>query len=189
MAWIEGNRFLSMAEMENNARIIWNYLGSKGWSINAVAGMLGNMQHESSINPKIWEALTVDYSRGYGLTQWTPATKLFNWAGTDNPTGEQELDRIIYESENELQWFYNGEVGEAPPITFKEFTTSLEPPSTLARYFLYFYEHPADPIGQRPIREADGNYWYEFLSGEPPPEPPTPTSYKKMPIIYYLKRW
>lgn len=127
MAWIEGNRFLTMSEMENNARIIWNYLGSKGWSINAVAGMLGNMQHESSINPKIWEALTVDYSRGYGLTQWTPATKLFNWVGTDNPTGEQELDRIIYESENELQWFYNGEVGESPPITFKEFTTSTEP--------------------------------------------------------------
>lgn len=189
MAWIEGNRFLSMTEMENNARIIWNYLGSKGWTINAVAGMLGNMQHESSINPKIWENLTVDYNRGYGLTQWTPATKLFKWAGTDNPTGEQELDRIIYESENELQWFYNSEVGEAPPITFKEFTTSLEPPSTLARYFLYFYEHPADPIGQRPIREGDGDYWYEFLSGEPPPKPPAPTSYKKMPIIYYLKRW
>lgn len=30
MAWIGGNRYLSHSEMENNATIVWNYLGSKG---------------------------------------------------------------------------------------------------------------------------------------------------------------
>lgn len=38
--------------MQVNARYIWAYLQAKGWTLNAVAGVLGNMQSESSINPR-----------------------------------------------------------------------------------------------------------------------------------------
>ena len=43
---------LNMSQMEINATYIWKALGSQGWTLNAVAGMLGNMQSESSINPR-----------------------------------------------------------------------------------------------------------------------------------------
>lgn len=184
MAWIGGNRYLSQSEMENNATIIWNYLGSKGWTLNAVSAILGNMQSESTINPNIWESLTIDYSRGYGLVQWTPATKYIDWAGADWENGDKELDRIIYEVDNGLQWFSNPNAPIVnPPITFKEFTTSTEPPSTLANYFLWYYEHPAVTI--QPIRAEQANAWYEYLSGKPP-EPPTGKQ-GKLPIWAYCR--
>ena len=43
---------LNMSQMKVNATYIWNYLREQGWTLNAVAGMLGNMQSESSINPR-----------------------------------------------------------------------------------------------------------------------------------------
>ena len=43
---------LNMSQMEINAIYIWRALSSKGWTLNAVAGMLGNMQSESAINPR-----------------------------------------------------------------------------------------------------------------------------------------
>lgn len=165
MAWIGGNRYLSQTEMENNASIVWNYLGSKGWTLNAVSAILGNMQSESTINPNIWESLTVDYSRGYGLVQWTPASKYIDWAGADWENGDKELDRIIYEVDNGLQWFSNPNAPIVnPPITFKEFTTSTEPPETLADYFLWYYEHPAITI--QPNRSEQAITWFNFLGGE-----------------------
>lgn len=179
MAWIGGNRYLSHEEMENNATIIWEYLSAEGWTIEAVSAMLGNMQTESTINPNIWENLTVDYERGYGLTQWTPATKYIDWAGADWENGNRELDRLIYEAENGVQWFRNPSAPIVePPITFKEFSTSTDDVTTLANYFLWYYEHPADPI--QPIRAAQALEWYEYLGGIP-----VPTKSTKMPIWMY----
>ena len=43
---------LTMEQMKVNAIYIWNYLREQGWTLNAVAGMLGNMQSESAINPR-----------------------------------------------------------------------------------------------------------------------------------------
>ena len=41
-----------MEQMQVNASYIWAYLQAQGWTLNAVAGMLGNMQSESAINPR-----------------------------------------------------------------------------------------------------------------------------------------
>ena len=73
MAWISGNRYLSLSEMQNNVDIIHYFFRSAGWTDNAIAAMLGNMQSESTINPGIWEGLD-PYAGGYGLVQWTPYT-------------------------------------------------------------------------------------------------------------------
>lgn len=48
-------RILDEEEQKINARYIWQYLGMRGWTLNAVAGMLGNMQSESFINPNMYE--------------------------------------------------------------------------------------------------------------------------------------
>lgn len=178
MAWISENRFLSLNEMENNAKLFSDYFLSKGWSLNAICGMLGNIQTESNINPGIWEGLIEgNLEGGYGLVQWTPATKYINWAGSNYQDGYKQCDRIIYEKDNSLQWISTS----LYPMTFEEFSTSDLPVELLADMFLKNYERPFDD--NQPIRGTQALYWYEFLKGS------TPTiKAKKMKWIYYMKR-
>jgi hypothetical protein len=174
-----GNRFLSLEEMTPNAQYIMDYLTSRGWTRQSVAGMLGNMQTESTINPQIWQGLhsyastpyvTVQ-GQGYGLVQWTPFNKYTIWArdnGYPYSWMDSQLKRIEYEVANNIQWFggYSGE------MSFAEFTQSVETPTYLAQVFISTYEHPADPI--QPSRGTQAEYWYSTLldhGGEPPPPP------------------
>ena len=47
---------LNMTEMKINAKIIREILMvNGGWTINAVCGVLGNLEAESTINPGRWE--------------------------------------------------------------------------------------------------------------------------------------
>ena len=178
MAWIYGNRYLDADEMLNNAQIVQEYGLASGWTPNAICAILGNMQTESSINPGIWESLT-PYSGGYGLVQWTPYTKYSNWAGIGwQNNGDKQLERIDYEAAHNEQWFYNAEIGQAPPYSFSAFLADdTTPIATMANYFLWFYEHPADPI--QPARGQQALAWYAALDwdvppGPEPPEPPEP---------------
>lgn len=180
MAWIGGNKYLSMEEMQNNAQMLSAYFLSHGWTLNAISGMLGNMQSESTINPQIWEGLIEgNLEGGYGLVQWTPATKYINWAGSDYMLGDRQCDRIIYEIENNLQWISTTQF----PMSFQEFSTSTDTSYNLGLAFLANYERPLDP--NQPIRGEQAEYWYNYLGGITPP--PT-TTRKKMPIYFYLKR-
>ena len=56
--WISANRYLSTAEMQNNAEMVSQYGTLHGWSLNAIAAICGNMQSDSGITPGIWERLT-----------------------------------------------------------------------------------------------------------------------------------
>lgn len=181
MAWISGNRFLSMDEMKNNAILIRDRLLQDGWSITAICGILGNMQSESSINPGIWEGLNEgNLQGGYGLVQWTPATKYINWAGANYQDGYRQLERINFEVDNNLQWIATTEY----PLSFADFKISTDTPYTLAMAFLRNYERPFNP--NQPIRGEQANFWYEYLMGVPPE--PTPTATRKMPLYFYMKR-
>lgn len=181
--WISKNAYLSQGEMENNALLVWSFFGSKGWTREAVSAMLGNMEHESTINPGIWESLLV-YGGGYGLVQWTPYTKYSVWAGADwENNGNKQCERIVYEVENGLQWFSNQEAPIVdPPITFKQFSVSTLPVETLANYFLWYYEHPAVTI--QPSRATSARKWYDFLDGV---DPSPFRTRRKMPLWMYLR--
>lgn len=159
--WITGNRHLTITEEQNNAALLWQFFHLQGWSMQSVAAMLGNMQTESNINPGIWEGLD-PFVGGYGLVQWTPYTKYSDWAGEDwMDNGPLEMQRIIYEKENGLQWYPT----ETYPMTFDEFSQSTESPGTLAMAFLYNYERPSDL--DQPDRATQAEYWFEFLGGVP----------------------
>ena len=43
---------LTLEQMKINAEYIAKSLLSSGWTLQAICGMLGNMQSESSINPR-----------------------------------------------------------------------------------------------------------------------------------------
>lgn len=162
MPWISGNRYLSIDEMTVNAQEIMNQLTSRGWTKNAVAGMLGNMQTESTINPGVWESLSPNVNNGYGLVQWTPATKLISWAeseGLDYTSGDAQLQRIDWEVANNQQWIATS----LYPMSFQEFKVSTLTPEYLAQVFIRNYERPRNP--NQPIRSTQARYWYDNLEG------------------------
>lgn len=182
MPWIGGNYYLNQSQMENNALLVAQFGYQHGWTKNAISAMLGNMQAESGINPGIWEELNDDpndfyntHGRfpGYGLTQWTPYTKYASWAvvnGYDpwQNNGPGEMARIAYEEAHNEQWSRNDELGIDPPITLTEFMHSTDNINTLSNYWLWFYEHPADPgPTTQAIRQANTNYWFNFIPDNP----------------------
>ena len=146
-----------------NAKYVYQYLTSRGWSPQAVCGMLGNMETESTINPGIWQNLDAgNTSLGFGLVQWTPSTKYTSWCnkrGIDPSSMLSALKRIEWELENGEQYYPT----DAYPLTFREFKTSEESPSYLAQAFLLNYERPADQT--QPARSTQAEKWFNVLKG------------------------
>lgn len=161
MVWIYGNRFLTESEMQNNAKIVYTYLKARGWTINAIAGMLGNMQTESSINPAIWQNL--DYgntSLGYGLVQWTPSTNYTNWANDNNydiTNGNYQLQWIDEETVNFGQWIATDDYN----ISFDSFKSSTETPEYLAGAFLRNFERAGVEVIEQ--RQTQARSWHTYL--------------------------
>lgn len=157
---IAGNFYLSLDQMKVNARYIYQYLSARGWSLNAIAGMLGNFQVESTINPAIWESLDEgDTAQGYGLVQWTPATKFIDWCDEqmlDHTKMDSALKRIEYELANGLQYYPT----DAYPETFAEFKTSKKSAYYLGMAFVTNYERPAEVTT---ARGENAEYWYDYL--------------------------
>lgn len=188
--WIKGNRYLSTGEMQNNAQIIFTTLLDKGWTVNAISGMLGNMQVESTVNPAIWQNLDSNHAEpwGYGLVQWTPSTNFTNWAnanGYTNDDGDAQLKWIDEQTAPTGQWIPTTQY----PESFGEFKTSALTPEYLADCFLKNFERPEEQ--DQPIRQTYARYWYEWWNGNPVPPPnpnPEPDWSRKMPIWFCTKK-
>lgn len=166
---------LTQEQMEVNATFIYRYLSIRGWTINAICGMLGNIQAESSLNPGRWQSDDVEnYSGGYGLVQWTPASKYTSWCGSSDPsTMDNNLERIIYELENGEQYYQTDEY----PLSFIEFTKSADSPQYLAACFLKNYERAGVEVLE--LRQNYANNWYSYLTGVSPVVPINPTNNSK----------
>lgn len=192
--WIHGNFALDLSQMRNNAHLVKDYLEPKGWSLNAIAGILGNMQKESYINPGVWQNLdSSNPDLGYGLVQWTPSTKITNWLtehGYDLEDGDMQLKWIDEETVQQGQWNPSSQY----PMSFEAFKASIQEPETLAYVFMYNFEQPADL--NQPDRKANARYWFDYLSGDAPtppgPNPPGPgviDSNRKMPVWMMLRKY
>lgn len=110
--WYTSNAPLTLAQMENNAEIIYRYFTTDygvgvdwAWSKLAIAAMLGNMEAESTINPGRWENGDINnLNVGYGLVQWTPASKYIDWAGAAHGNGNKQCERIEWERMTNTQF-------------------------------------------------------------------------------------
>ena len=177
---------LTESQMTTNAFYIYNALIDHGWVFTPICALLGNMEHESGLNPGRWQSDDVgNTSRGYGLVQWTPASKYIDWCSTQNlsdyTTMDNNIARILYEVENGLQWIpttnYN--------FTFEQFTKNVGTVQYLSRAFLLNYERPADQ--SESVQEKRSNSavkWFTTIYGEAPPPDSgggsvTPTTKKK----------
>lgn len=172
---------LSRAEMNENANYIRSFLINAGWSINSISALLGNLEAESTMNPGRWQSDNVgSISNGYGLVQWTPATKYLSWCSEQGLSDPSEMDsnlkRILYELENNIQWIATNSYN----MSFKEFSISNLPVSELAKAFLLCYERPADQSDSvKDYRSELATNWYRYLQGVDPEQPDQPNQPKQ----------
>ena len=130
----------------NNAQFIFNYFTSRGWTAQAVCGMLGNMQEESMLYENIWEGGTSNGTGSgpaYGIVQWDPASKLIDWCnarGLNYKLLDSQCQRIKWEFDNNQQYVARSTY----PMTAAQFTKSTQTPAYLANVFLYNYENPGN---------------------------------------------
>ena len=143
-----------------NAEYIFKYFKRRGWTDNAICGMLGNMQAESGIVADIDE---YGGGGGYGLVQWTPKSKLTNWAsarGLNYRAVDTQCARIQWELNNGEQ-FYPSSYSR---LTFHQYISSNLSPYQLAMIFNANYERPANP--NQPARGTYATNWCNILSGK-----------------------
>ena len=191
-------------EQEDNAREIWNILVFENhWTERSAAGVLGNMQHESYLNPGQWE-IGYNYSmeNGMGLGQWTPATKVSDFVGSTNRNrmadGSKQMELLISTPSQYTTGFLNpdgssvyyNETGLPYISTMSEYSESNQSISDMTKLWAICWEKPNNTYYARSINDriSDAQYWYDKFHGSTPPEPPVPPTSHKMPLWMYLRR-
>ena len=145
-----------------NAKYIYDFFIAKGWTSQAICALLGNIEVESGIQANLNER---SGGGGYGLVQWTPKSKLVQWANSKNldyASLKAQCLRIQWEVDNNQQYYKTS----AYPLTFKQFTQSTLSPTYLAQVFIHNYERPANP--NQPIRGQNAEKWHKLLSTNKP---------------------
>ncbi|EOM13950.1 phage minor structural protein [Enterococcus faecalis EnGen0234] len=150
-------------EKEKNAWAVWQFLKSKGYSEQAAAGILGNMDQESGIMPDIDEG---GGGPGYGLVQWTsPIAGESGRAYVQRLLGQAGISgdyRNITTQLKLLDWhMHNGQYipSAAYPYSVAEFK-ALTDIGTATMAFEANFERPAVT---HPERIPLAQYWYELL--------------------------
>ena len=176
---------LTTAQMNANAEYIYNFLRNQGFTKQAACGVLGNMQAESVINPGIWEVRD-NTSYGYGLVQWTPATKFLNRAvsqGTIAAATAAAVDSLannapktLMDAELEcLIWgctsggeFFAPASGSSMQhsgyrMSFANYKASTLSASVLAVVFHDHFERSADGTAGLNKRSTYATNWYNYF--------------------------
>ena len=195
MAWHakpSGSYSVNSTEWQDNVDQIYALLSST-WTLEAIAGMAGNMQAESGMNPWRWQSDSVSLtssSKGYGLPQFTPAYGYIEDYGVNAPGYAPNLSTSsvtsgasagdgraqIYVIDNDLAGkFLNRQsycsywdISDCYPLSSYRQVSDLY---TATVGWLFNYEFPAD----RSQSVANTRYGfassvYEYISGHSPPD-------------------
>ena len=189
-------------EWTSNVWAFWEVCERLGYTKEACAGMIGNSQGEGGMNPWRWQGDLVDYSMGYGLFQYTPASGYFdNYGRTSSyfspntstktqTAGATPNDGIAQIECISASGKYSG--GSSRVERIKPYYPACENYQTLEDFkkindvygatvcWIGFFEAPkvidSEKINQRHSWASSA---YEVLAGIPPtPEP--------LDLIYYL---
>ena len=184
--WISTDTYLTQQHRDENSKLIAEYLKNLGWTIEAISGILGNMDVESSMNPALIEGrqihnlidnnscLNISSSTGVGLVQWTGDTptppagqKLASFAIRYNRNwydGNLQCFRLERECAEDIQ-FDPGWV-DSVYWTWQNFIASTESPETLAKVWQYRYERGGTDTQ---LRQTKARYYFNLISKLPIP--------------------
>ena len=173
-SWISKSYIYDMKEpdMQNNAILIFAYLTNKGWTIEAIAAFLGNVEVESGVSPGCWG---LGGANAFGLVMWTPSQNYTPWANWNDyaiDDGFRQLEFI------DMGVYCHGTNADGSPhlsntwtpnnhginMTYSEFKSSHRYPEDLAYVFLWGYERAAGD-GMIGARRRNAKKWYNFLQG------------------------
>lgn len=185
-----------------NAQMIYNILNARGWSLNAICAVIGNIYGESGLNPWRWNSDNVQakgstQSIAYGLVQFYPYTKYADNTNAQAITGfgVNYSDQVGSTSDGNAQIIFVDEYGDyisssSYSLSYSDFKTSSESIDYLVNAWYYNYERAGGSPNE--TRFTVANYFYNLWSETPPepsPEPePEPTEKKKsFWWIYYMR--
>jgi hypothetical protein len=164
--------------VEHNAKKIYDVFQRAGWRHKSICAMLGNQGNEGIYDPGKVEGLAdlhtpyknkdgTTRKRGYGLTQWTPWTKIMDRMNCTEAemmaNGDLQVALIIKESKSgSLQWTARYYPGDGD-MTFQDFLTGDYTLDELTRGFHRCYEISGDPDSTERIKTA--REWDVFFGG------------------------
>lgn len=206
MAWhnkATGPYARTSTEAIDNAWAVYAILYSLGWSMEAVCGVLGNIEAESGYNPWRWQSDIVlpqgdpriDYqnAHAYGLCQWDPAGKYISGGGGYAGYGPNYSDKTGSAWEGTAQmWFLSDNADYYPtsayPLSYETYKHATVAQGYSVEYLAraWFYNFERGTWSDNRVTAAQ--YWYSVFGGDtptPPPDPPLPT--RKLPIWLLFK--
>lgn len=162
-------------KQKNNAACIYSFFYFKGWTLQAIAGLCGNVMQESKFNP----ALIESGGTGHGLVQWTPPSNLYDvldvlyGSHDDWKDGDKQCNVLYAEYEESTGLAHRGIEPQWYPSSFssmdwKTWASSQEDPGQLALIFQANYERPAS---LHPERAEYARKWYDILKLIDPKQP------------------
>ena len=177
------------SDQQDNAYEVWNTLINDGWTENSAAAVCGNFQSESYLNPGQWEiGYNYSMSRGTGLGQWTPATKVSDFVGSTDrdqmANGTKQMN-LLLSTPSQYSTHYLNPDGTSnyyhesglPYITsMSDFSHSTASVDALTRVWAICWERPGSTYYTNSIgsRISHATHWYNIFHGTPPEPPPTP---------------
>lgn len=188
----------SDSEAQDNAIMTYSVLSQRGWTLNAIAGLLGNIQYESELNPWRWQGDVIQSqygTSGYGLVQFTPATKYIQdsraQALPDYAPHASDLTGNANDGTAQLQFvdlYADYYASTAYNLSYSDFKASTNAPEWLASAWLYNYERSGNPSGSESTRRAYARLWYDYLSTVSPVPVPPVVRKRKMPVWMMISK-
>lgn len=172
--WTNSYPSLTETQKQENALVAAAQLSSDAWTLEAIAGWLGNVFTEGLGNPGQWEIgyPIEDYNSysGRGLVGWTPWWRLSDWLsnnGYNQNSGAGQMAKVLEEANypnsepGYVFWVtsYNGETNYF--ATYKDYTQGTLSPEEMAKWYMNGYERPGVP--NLDSRQRGARKWYEFL--------------------------
>lgn len=171
---------------EHNATLLHDWAIGQGWTENAAAAMIGNIQVESGLDPacsypKIGNTLATisntyasNYpDNAYGLVQWKGRgstdpnnNQLVGYAiryGYQWYDGEIQIQRLTWEYTNSQK--FHPQTVDGVYYTFASFAASTATPETLAKVWMVCYEGTYSVLSNR---KNNARLWYNYFAGQPP---------------------
>lgn len=168
--WVSKNDYLTNNQMENNAYIFYSVMYNYGYDLKSICAMLGNISVESGVNPGLWQSRKQgDMSVGFGLVQWTPASKYHTWAKSNNYDPSDGNGQCVWldKMTEKNQWIKTS----AYPLTWKQFKENSKRKSIdyLTKAFLKNFERAGI---EKTLQRIDlAKRWYSYLKNKQPFSP------------------
>lgn len=191
------------SKQQHNATKVYNYFSSLGWSLSAIAGMLGNMQVESWLSPALIQgthrsqlpnsaadlsdvpnSVMINFygSSGYGvgIVQWDGYTstapagqKLVSFAMRYN-LNWYDGDTQTYRIKREQETNIQWQSAVINGITWTWSNYPTNSQTPETSARIWQVCYEVAAAGTLERRQQNARYWYDYFS-ETPPTPPTPT--------------